>query len=254
MQLGPGAEVPDWAESSSLFSITATALETSLVCAARNVPKKAKQAGPFTPFAVQGPLDFSLVGVLATLLQPIAEAEISVLTISTFDTDWLLVPVGDAERAAEAWRTAGHEVVVADAGRGGTTSSGSERAAQDQTQGEQRQMSVTHPAGFTAAGVPAGLKSRGDKRHPQGHGAGGQHRGPTTAPRRSSPPTGARPTRSCGARRSSRTASSARSCSTPAAPTATPAPRASRPPTPSPSGSPSAWASARSTWSCARPA
>ena len=59
VQLGPGAEVPDWAESSSLFSITATALETSLVCAARNVPKKAKQAGPFTAFAVQGPLDFS---------------------------------------------------------------------------------------------------------------------------------------------------------------------------------------------------
>ena len=113
VQLGPGAEVPDWAESSSLFSITATALETSLVCAARNVPKKAKQAGPFTAFAVQGPLDFSLTGVLATLLQPLAEAEISVLTISTFDTDWMLVPVGDAERAAEQWRSAGHEVVVA---------------------------------------------------------------------------------------------------------------------------------------------
>ena len=113
VQLGPGAEVPDWAESSSLFSITATALETSLVCAARNVPKKAKQAGPFTAFAVQGPLDFSMVGVLATLLQPLADAEISVLTISTFDTDWLLVPVNDAERAGEVWRTAGHEVVVA---------------------------------------------------------------------------------------------------------------------------------------------
>ena len=113
VQLGPGAEVPEWAESSSLFSITATALETSLVCAARNVPKKAKHAGPFTAFAVQGPLDFSLTGVLATLLQPLAAAEISVFTISTFDTDWLLVPVADAERAAEAWRDTGHEVVVA---------------------------------------------------------------------------------------------------------------------------------------------
>ena len=113
VQLGPGAEVPDWAESSSLFSITATALETSLVCAARNVPKKAKQAGPFTAFAVQGPLDFSTVGVLARLLAPLADAEISVLTISTFDTDWILVPVNAAEQAAETWVTAGHEVVVA---------------------------------------------------------------------------------------------------------------------------------------------
>ena len=110
VRLGPGAEVPSWAESSSLFSITATALETSVVCAMRSVPKKAKQAGPFTAFAVQGPLDFALTGVLATLLQPIAAAGISVFTISTFDTDWVLVPVGDAERAAEEWQRSGHTV------------------------------------------------------------------------------------------------------------------------------------------------
>lgn len=113
VRLGPGAEIPSWAESSSLFSITATALETSVVCAMRSVPKKAKQAGPFTAFAVKGPLDFALTGVLATLLQPLAAAEISVFTISTFDTDWVLVPINDAERAAEEWRRSGHEVALA---------------------------------------------------------------------------------------------------------------------------------------------
>ena len=113
VRLAPGAEVPAWAESSSLFSITATALETSIVCAMRSVPKKAKQAGPFTAFAVQGPLDFALTGVLATLLQPLAAAGISVFTISTFDTDWVLVPVGDAGLAADAWRRSGHDVVIA---------------------------------------------------------------------------------------------------------------------------------------------
>ena len=38
VRLAPGAEIPQWAESSSLFSITATATETSLVCATRSVP------------------------------------------------------------------------------------------------------------------------------------------------------------------------------------------------------------------------
>ncbi|MDQ6934166.1 MAG: ACT domain-containing protein [Actinomycetota bacterium] len=111
--LPPGAEIPAWAESSSLLSVTATATETSLVCAARGVPKKAKQAGPFTAFAVQGPLDLSLTGVLAELLEPMAAAGVSVFTISTYDTDWVLVPVERAEDAVEEWGKRGHRVETA---------------------------------------------------------------------------------------------------------------------------------------------
>ena len=113
VKLPPGAEIPSWAESSSLFSITATATETSLVCAGRNVPTKVVAHKGMTAFAVQGPLEFELVGVLAALLVPLAEAQISVFTISTFDTDWILVPVKDAEKAAEAWRRRGHTVALA---------------------------------------------------------------------------------------------------------------------------------------------
>jgi hypothetical protein len=113
VKLPPGAEIPSWAESSSLFSITATATETSLVCAGRNVPTKVVAQKGLTAFAVQGPLDFELVGVLAALLVPLAEAEISVFTISTYDTDWILVSVKDAEKAAEAWRRRGHTVALA---------------------------------------------------------------------------------------------------------------------------------------------
>ena len=110
VRLGPGAEIPTWAESSSIFSITATATETSLVCAARSVPTKAVHRRPFTAFAVKGPLDLGLTGVLAALLTPLAEDEISVFTLSTYDTDWILVPTDDADRAADAWRRSGHEV------------------------------------------------------------------------------------------------------------------------------------------------
>jgi hypothetical protein len=110
VRLGPGTEVPDWAESSSVFSVTATATETSIVCAARSVPGKSVHRKPFTAFAVDGQLDFGLTGVLVELLTPLAEAQISVFTLSTYDTDWILVPVDDAERVAEAWRGRGHEV------------------------------------------------------------------------------------------------------------------------------------------------
>ncbi len=113
VRLPAGADVPGWVESSSLFSVTATARETSLVCARRSVPRKVTQAGPFTAFAVEGPLDLSLTGVLVQLLTPLAEAGLSVFTISTYDTDWVLVPVQEADRAAEEWRRRGHTVAPA---------------------------------------------------------------------------------------------------------------------------------------------
>ena len=120
VQLGPGTEVPSWAESSSIFSVTATATETSIVCAARDVPKKARHHKPYTAFVVQpedGSADFDLAsgvtGVLVALLAPLADAGVSVFAISTFGTDWILVPKNDADRAEEAWRRSGHVIAPA---------------------------------------------------------------------------------------------------------------------------------------------
>lgn len=113
VRLAAGAEIPDWAESSSIFSITATATETSLVCAGRSVPKKAVHQKPWTAFSVAGTSDLAATGILAALLAPLADAEVSVFVLSTYDTDWILVPTADADRAEEAWRRSGHAVAPA---------------------------------------------------------------------------------------------------------------------------------------------
>jgi hypothetical protein len=118
VRLGPGAEIPTWASASSLFSVTATATETSLVCAFDGVPRKSRHAGPFTAFAVEGTLDLTLTGILAGLLQPLADNGVPVFTVSTFDTDWVLVPSDHADRAAEAWTGDGHTVRTASLSRG----------------------------------------------------------------------------------------------------------------------------------------
>jgi hypothetical protein len=110
VRLGPGSDLPAWAASGTLFSITATATETSLVCNYAGVPTKARRKGPFTAFAVEGPLDLSLTGVLHELLAPLAEREVPAFTVSTFDTDWILVPAAAAEHTAELWRRSGHDV------------------------------------------------------------------------------------------------------------------------------------------------
>ena len=61
-------------------------------------------------FKLDGPFPFSMTGVLASFLQPLAEAQIPIFAISTFDTDYVLVKEENLARASAALRAAGHEV------------------------------------------------------------------------------------------------------------------------------------------------
>ena len=113
LKLASGADIPAWAESSSLCSITATATETSRVCAGRSVPTKV--AGDrgligFTLVGEEGSRASSPAGVLVELLTPLAEDDVPVHTITTFSTVWVLVPATEVDRATEAWRRRGHTV------------------------------------------------------------------------------------------------------------------------------------------------
>jgi hypothetical protein len=111
LRLAAGADIPEWAESSSIFSITATATETSVVCAGRSVPTKVPGDRGLTAFTLAGATPSA--GVLVELLTPLADDEITAHTITTPTTVWVLVPAEKAERAAEAWRRRGHDVAPA---------------------------------------------------------------------------------------------------------------------------------------------
>ena len=99
-----------WAQVHDLRFLTTNPAQPILDKYREKLDRKARQEGPFTAFAVEGPLDFSLTGVLSTLLAPLTASEIPVFTISTFDTDWILVPAARAEDASQEWRRAGHAV------------------------------------------------------------------------------------------------------------------------------------------------
>jgi hypothetical protein len=62
---------------------------------------------------VAGPLDLALTGVLASLANPLAEAQINIFAVSTFDTDYLLVKGYNLDHACEVLRQAGHAIVNA---------------------------------------------------------------------------------------------------------------------------------------------
>ncbi|WP_392545401.1 ACT domain-containing protein [Oryzobacter telluris] len=104
----PGGEDPgfDWT-AGPFASLTRTPDETSIVCLAAAVPAGSRTEGPFRVVEVAGPLAFGAAGIFAEVLQPLVDAQISVLGFSTFDTDWVLVPRDDADAATAAWRRAG---------------------------------------------------------------------------------------------------------------------------------------------------
>ena len=59
---------------------------------------------------VLGPLDFGLTGILASLSTALAEANVSVFAVSTYDTDYILVKSDALERALQALSSLGHVV------------------------------------------------------------------------------------------------------------------------------------------------
>lgn len=104
-----GAALPPL-PAAPFVSLTRTGKEISLVAPLADISGAERVEAGWTAFEVAGPLDFGEIGVLAELSSVLAEDEISVFVISTFDTDYLLVKTETAQRATAAWRGAGHEV------------------------------------------------------------------------------------------------------------------------------------------------
>src|SRR5689334_7824230 len=110
-RLPPGSPVPDWATCSPFLSITRTPAELSIVCDSATVPPGIISDGPWIAVQIEGPLALTLIGVLPSLLNPLAAASISVFVMSTFDTDYNLARESDLEKALTALRTAGHAML-----------------------------------------------------------------------------------------------------------------------------------------------
>lgn len=104
--------IPDWVDltAAPLVSVTRTASELSLVVPQAHVPPGVRAEAGWQALSVRGPLPFHLTGILASLSRSLAEAEVPIFAISTYDTDWLLIAhdrLGDALTALEH---AGHQI------------------------------------------------------------------------------------------------------------------------------------------------
>jgi len=113
-RLASDARIPAWALESGFFCVVRTHDELSMVCtedacSEDRLAHAATVERGWIALKLEGPFPFSMTGVLASFVQPLAEAQIPIFAISTFDTDYVLIKRENLEQAEAALRAAAHE-------------------------------------------------------------------------------------------------------------------------------------------------
>lgn len=101
-RLDKNESIPNWAAYGEFFSITKTEDELSIVCLQEAIPDGVKCEKDWRILKVEGPLDFSLIGILSKISTLMADNKISIFAVSTYDTDYILVKENDLNDAVDA--------------------------------------------------------------------------------------------------------------------------------------------------------
>lgn len=110
-RLDPSAGLPEPPADPVFWVLVITRRERSLVCEPKYCPPGAVCEPGWRAIEVVGMLDFSLVGVIAGLSRVLAEAGISIFTVSTYETDYLLVRKGQISQACQVLEAAGYQFI-----------------------------------------------------------------------------------------------------------------------------------------------
>ena len=81
---------------------------TTVICLAESVPADVEQDGGWRALRLEGPFSFGETGVLASVLAVLAEADVPVLTVCTFETDYVLFKAARHDRVRQVLEAAGH--------------------------------------------------------------------------------------------------------------------------------------------------
>ena len=86
--------------------------EKSLVCLTSEVPPNViRRDDGWKALRIQGVLEFSLIGILSKIAAILADHNIPILAVSTYNTDYLLVKKENYEKAIQALEAAGYKII-----------------------------------------------------------------------------------------------------------------------------------------------
>lgn len=94
------------------YFIGKTDEELSLVCRTQDTPENTlEREDNWKAFRIQGTLDFSLTGILSAISKVLADNQIGIFAVSTYNTDYVLVKQDQFENALSLLEKAGYKIV-----------------------------------------------------------------------------------------------------------------------------------------------
>ncbi len=98
--------------NNEFFFLSKTDEELSLVCPTESIPTNVIQNdNGWKCFRIEGILDFSLVGILSKVANLLADNNISIFAISTFNTDYILIKADHFHSAMDLLKKAGYQII-----------------------------------------------------------------------------------------------------------------------------------------------
>lgn len=106
------SDIPSRIYGSKFYSVAKTEDEISVVCKQSDYINNAKQIDKgWKVLKILGSFDFSLIGIIAEISKILYEYKIPIFTISTYETDYILVKSDDLDKAMDSLRKYNHEVI-----------------------------------------------------------------------------------------------------------------------------------------------
>jgi hypothetical protein len=111
-RLDAAVPIPPWATEGEFVCVARSSDELSIVCPELNVPAGITCERGWRALKCEGPLDYELTGIVASLAVPLADAGVPIFPIATHNTDYILVKERHLETAVNALIAYGHHVRV----------------------------------------------------------------------------------------------------------------------------------------------
>jgi hypothetical protein len=93
-------------------SVTKTKEEISVVAPAGSVARCEAAEDGWRILKIRGTLDFGLIGIISKISAILADANISVFVLSTYNTDYIMIKEKNAENAIRVLRENGYIVMA----------------------------------------------------------------------------------------------------------------------------------------------